>query len=216
MDPTSPHEISGSAGNSPREAPSSPPESIRGVPSERKPSATPSPPNTSAAAPAADAAPVVELHHSRRGSGRTSWLWVALPVAGLLIVPMIGLVYAATSTFGRGEPEPSSSVPLDDGDDLSEPGVGIPGISKAGTKKAKRTTTGSRAGKMSAKPRSDSAAPCCARLHELGKTSPLDVRPAFLSAAAACDAAPDADKALLRAKGNLRATKAEIPEECEP
>ena len=69
---------------------------------------------------------------------------------------------------------------------------------------------------MGAKPRSDSAAPCCAKLHELGKTAPLDVRPAFLSAAMACDKAPDADKALLRAKGNLRATKAEIPEECEP
>lgn len=196
MDPTSP------------EAPSSPPESIRGVPSERKPSA---PPVTTA--DAADTAPVVELHHSRRSSSRTSWLWVALPVTGLLIVPMIGLVYAATSTFGKGEPEPSSSVPLDEGDDPPEPGVlGA----KAGGKKPKRTTTGSRVGKMGAKPRTDSAAACCSRLHELGKTAPLDVRPPYLSAAAACDAAPDADKAFLRVKGNLRATKAEIPEECEP
>ena len=43
-------------------------------------------------------------------------MWVALPVGGLLVVPMIGLFYAATSSFGKAEPDAPGSAALEDGD----------------------------------------------------------------------------------------------------
>lgn len=169
------------------------------------------PPKAPAAAAAAiDEAPIAELYHSRRSSTQRSWLWVALPVGGLLVVPMIGLFYAATSSFGKAEPDAPGSAALEDGDEPTDPAT--PGVK---SKRAKRSTTGSRSPTMGQKPRSDGAAACCAKLHELGRTAPLDVRPAYLSSASSCDRAPDADRAFSRVKGNLKATKAELPEECE-
>ncbi len=155
--------------------------------------------------------PAPEVLFSRRGAPRASWLWVALPVAGLLVVPLVGLVYAATSTFGKGEPETATSAALAPNDDDAEPGK--PG---AATKSRKTTAKKPSAKGRAGKPRSDAASPCCAKLHELGKTAEVGERAPYLSAAAACDAAPDADKAYARVKANLKTSKTEVPAECEP
>lgn len=145
------------------------------------------------------------MHHSR-GHGRTKWGWlrIALPIVGLLVVPSFGLIYAATGSFGKsaeGEAGAEEEVVGADG-----------GRSKRTKPKGKSTG----AGKGTTKPRTDGAAECCQKLRELGKTAPIDARATYLSAAQACEAAPDEDRAFRIARSNVQTAKHEVPEECNP
>lgn len=128
-----------------------------------------------------------------------------LPVAGLLVIPSVGLVYTATTTFGKGADESASASSVD----LDEE---IPGV-------AKRTRSGSSSKKTktpkSSHPRSDSAGPCCLKLRELGTTLPVEERGRYLSAATTCEGAPDSDVAIKRVNSNLKVGGAEVPTECE-
>lgn len=144
--------------------------------------------------------PSISLLHSRAPVRSRRWLWVALPIVGLSIVPLVGLVYAATATFGKASAE---------GADEDEEGSVDGGAGKKG--KARTKTS-----KAAPKPRSDGAAECCAKLRELGKTAPLDARATYLSAAQACESAPDEDRALKIARSNVQTAKHELPEECAP
>jgi hypothetical protein len=154
-------------------------------------------PTQSQAAPIEDA-PSISLHHSRSPASSRRWLWVALPIAGLSIVPLIGLVYAATATFGKG-------AEAEEATDVEAGGDG--GVAKKGKTKGKTP-------KSTTKPRTDGAAECCAKLRELGKTAPLDARASYLSAAQACEAAPDEERAFKIAKSNVQTAKHELPDEC--
>jgi hypothetical protein len=172
------------------------------------------PPTTTASAPE-PIAPTSELFHGS-ARGETSWLWVALPVTGLLIVPLVGLVYAATSSFGRDSAASSASgAPVGDlGDgeldgDLSTTQVG----NKKTPSKARRAPAKAR---TSQKPRTDGAAICCAKLEELGKTAPLESRGTYLAAARVCGSADDEETALKQARSAVKAARAEVPEECNP
>ncbi|MBK6516137.1 MAG: hypothetical protein IPG04_19065 [Polyangiaceae bacterium] len=161
------------------------------------------------AAPVDDAPAPAELRRIRFGRSKApSWLWVALPIAGLSVVPLVGLAYTATTTFGKGGDTVDSASSADALDD--EDGATGAAVSKKKTpaKKSTARAKGSR-------PRSDSAGACCTALHELGKTEPIDQRGRYLSAAAACEAAPDADTALKRVASSLRLAKIEPPPECE-
>ena len=142
--------------------------------------------------------PSVSLLHSRAPSKSRRWIWVALPVVGLSIVPLVGLVYAATASFGKASAESGEDAEAADG------GPGKKGKARTKTSKA------------SPKPRTDGAAECCAKLRELGKTAPLDARATYLSAAQACESAPDEDRALKIARSNVQTAKHELPDECAP
>jgi hypothetical protein len=158
------------------------------------------PPAAAPATPEAIADPPssIELHHSRRKDRRAGWLRVAVPVAGLLIVPTVGLLYAATTSF---DPSAETAAEGETGDTSA--------TSKGGKKKLPKGM------KSSPKPRSDGAADCCAKLHDLGRTAPVDQRAAYLSAAQACDAAPDEDKAMQAAKSTVKSSRQDLPPECE-
>ncbi|NUO51358.1 MAG: hypothetical protein HOV80_21090 [Polyangiaceae bacterium] len=191
-------------------SPPQPPTSVRSV-EIQTPNAEPAPPQSvrpeppaATAGAAIEDAPSVALHHSR-GHERTKfgWLRIALPIFGLLVVPSFGLIYAATATFGKsaeGETGADEEVVGADG-----------GRSK---RKPKGKSTG--AGKGTTKPRSDGAASCCEKLRELGKTAPIDARATYLSAAQACEAAPDEDRAFRIARSNVQTAKHEVPDECNP
>jgi hypothetical protein len=165
----------------------------------------PEPPQAAAAGAAIEDPPSVALHHSR-GHERTKfgWLRIALPIVGLLLVPSVGLIYAATATFGKSEGETGADEEV----------VGADGGRTKRTKAAKGKSTG--AGKGTTKPRTDGAASCCEKLRELGKTAPIDARGSYLSAAQACEAAPDEDRAFRIARSNVQTAKHEVPEECNP
>ncbi len=151
-----------------------------------------------AAAPIEDP-PSISLHHSRAPSRRHAWLRIALPLVGLSLVPAVGLIYAATASFGKAEEEGEEAA-----------GASVDGGA------AKKGKIKPKAAKGAPKPRTDGAAECCAKLRELGKTAPLDARASYLSAAQACEAAPDEDRALKVAKSNVQTAKHELPEECAP
>ena len=192
-------------------SPPQPPTSVRGVEIQTPnaeptppPSVRPEPPATAAGAAIEDP-PSVALHHSR-GHERTrfGWLRIALPIFGLLVVPAFGLIYASTATFGKsaeGETGAEDEIIGADGGRSKRP-------------KTKGKSTG--AGKGTTKPRTDGAASCCEKLRELGKTAPIDARASYLSAAQACEAAPDEDRAFRIARSNVQTAKHEVPEECTP
>ncbi|HTJ80693.1 MAG TPA: hypothetical protein VL400_03185 [Polyangiaceae bacterium] len=158
-----------------------------------------------------------ELFLARNVTARTSWLWVALPVAGLLVVPTVGLVYAATSDFGHGAAS-SSADALEDGllpgETDAEAGAGK---STTGAKRPirSRKTTAATRPRGSQKPRVDGAALCCAKLDELGKTAPLESRGTYLAAARVCEAADDEETAKKQARSAVGAARAEVPDECK-
>lgn len=183
-----------SSPDQPNSLPDEPTQSVR-TPAPPRP--TEPAPTQSQAAPIEDP-PSISLHHSRSPAGNRRWLWVALPVAGLSIVPLVGLVYAATATFGKSAGAEESA----DEEVSADGGPGKKG--KARTKTSKPTT----------KPRTDGAAECCAKLRELGKSAPLDARASYLSAAQACESAPDEERAFKIAKSNVLTAKHELPEEC--
>lgn len=144
--------------------------------------------------------PSISLHHSRAPAKGRAWLRVALPLVGLSLVPAVGLIYAATASFGKGSDETAAD----------EEAAGVDGgVAKKGRAKSK-------APKAAPKPRTDGAAECCSKLRELGKTAPLDARASYLSAAQACESAPDEDRAFKIAKSNVQTAKHELPEECTP
>lgn len=128
-----------------------------------------------------------------------------LPVAGLLVIPSVGLVYTATTTFGKGADESASASSADTED-------GVPGAkrTRSGSTSSKRTKT-----PKTSHPRSDSAGPCCVKLRELGTTLPVEERGRYLSAATTCEGAPDADVAIKRVNSNLKVGGSEVPTECE-
>ncbi|NUP05071.1 MAG: hypothetical protein HOW73_03305 [Polyangiaceae bacterium] len=165
---------------------------------------------TAAAAADEPAATVVELKRPRFGRVRPpSWLWVALPITGLLLVPLIGLLYAATTSFGKGDEENADAATSADLEEGDEPATGAAARRKKATAKKARST------KSTSRARTDSAAICCAKLHELGKTEPVEDRSRYLSAAAACEAASDAETAFKRVASSLRIAKLSPPPECD-
>jgi len=145
-----------------------------------------------------------------RGRGGGSWIFIVLPVVGLSIVPVFGLIHAATTSFGKGEGTDSSASAAANDDDDDE-ATGSPGA--GATKRGARAARSRRS--KSSRPRSDSASICCAKLRELGKTSAIEERSKYLSAATSCDNAPDVDTALRRVANSLRASGAEVPSECQ-
>lgn len=171
---------------------------------------------SSATAADDQAAVALDVRRARasRGTGRATWLWVALPVGGLLVVPMFGLFYTATTSFGKDDAEASasaSSAESDEAEDEDDEPAGAGAFRKTSKKTSRKK---SKAAKGS-RPRADSAAVCCAKLHELGKTEEVENRSRYLSAAAACEAAPNAETAFRRVASSLRIGKVEGPPECE-
>lgn len=176
-------------------------------------------------APAAGASPTAgpssaasaELFLARNVTARTSWLWVALPVAGLLIVPTVGLVYAATSDFGHGAASSSADALADGllpGETDAAAGAGRSTTGAKRPIRSRKSPVATRP-RSSQKPRVDGAALCCAKLDELGKTAPLESRGTYLAAARVCEAADDEETAKKQARSAVGAARAEVPDECK-
>jgi hypothetical protein len=185
------------------------PESVA-RPSKPKPTVAPSETIASAAAGAKDDAGTVERAASfgRGRANRLAWLWVALPIVGLSIVPLVGLVYAATTTFGAtAEPAGSGSAGAldEDGEAL------LPGATKGSKTKAK-SKSGSTTKTTSS--RGDEADACCNKLRELGKSAEKAARTKYLGAASLCQSANDPEAAYKRVERNLKIGSLDIPEEC--
>jgi len=160
-----------------------------------------------------------ELFHSKNMGVQRSWLWIALPVGALLVVPTVGLVYAATSSFGHGPKEDASGAVVlggdapgeSDGDDR----VGTSPANPAAKKPTRGRKTGAARVRTTQKPRTDGAQICCAKLDELGKSAPLDSRGTYLAAARLCTSADDEESAKKQARSAVAVGRAEVPEECK-
>jgi hypothetical protein len=153
-----------------------------------------------------------EVPHSRgRGGSRSSLLVPGLAIGGLLLIPAIGLVYASTTSFGKGADEASSAAPVSDDD---EDGVKPASPSKKSTPK-KTSPTSSAPAKPAKVPRSDEAAECCKALSDLAKDAPIEQRAAYLSASQSCEAATTPTVAKKRVKNQLRLAKIDPPPSCE-
>ncbi len=188
------------------EHPSAPPPSVRSPSSVSAPTVRPAeeiaeePTAVAGPTAATEEPPSVLLHSRSTTRGRFAWLRIALPIAGLLVVPFVGLVYAATASFGKAEEDETTEEA---------------GAATADGGKAKKGKGKAKSAKATTKPRTDGAAECCEKLRELGKTAPIDQRATYLSAAQACEAAPDEDRALRVARSNVKTAKHELPAECE-
>lgn len=191
-------------------------------PSIKAPSSGPSrsseAPRVSDSAKGGDVAVADAVEPVERTRKRPGWLWVALPITGLMLVPTIGLLYAATTTFGVGEPATADSATPADGDEDGAPTPGAKtkgGASKKVSKSGKTLKPTKSAGHTAGRPRSDEASLCCTKLRELGKTAEIAERAPYLSAASSCEAASDAEIAWKRVKSQLAVAKLELPPECD-
>jgi hypothetical protein len=154
-----------------------------------------------------------EVPHSRaRGSSSRSLLLPGLAIGGLLLVPAIGLVYASTTSFGKGADDASSAAPAsDDADDEAKPTA----APKKSTSKKAGGATATEKGKPAKQPRTDEAAECCKALADLAKDAPVEQRAAYLSASQSCEAATTPTVAKKRVKNQLRLAKIDPPPSCE-
>jgi hypothetical protein len=155
----------------------------------------------------------IPLSRGRVGSGARSWLLPGIAIGGLMLVPLVGLAYAATTSFGKDAPADGSAKPAAEDDD-DEPGAKSTKASKGS--KTKKPTSAASAKSRNKAPRSDEAAPCCEALRDLGKEAPVEQRAAYLSAASSCDAASSAAIAKKRVGNQLRTAKVDVPEACAP
>jgi hypothetical protein len=152
-----------------------------------------------------------EIPHSRgRGSSSRSLVGPGLAIGGLLLVPAIGLVYASTTSFGKGADEQASAAPVSDEDDDAKP---TPASKKLPSKKTGATPSDK--SKPAKQPRSDEAAECCKALADLAKDAPIEQRAAYLSASQSCEAATTPTVAKKRVKNQLRLSKIDPPPSCE-
>lgn len=151
----------------------------------------------------------IPLSRGRISSGRSSLLLPGLAVGGLLVLPAVGLVYAATTSFGLNETAPASSATALD--DEGEP-------VKTAAKKAKTrkpVSAASSKARPKGEPRTDEAAECCAALQESVKTAPVEQRSIILSAIEACESATTPIVARRRVSTQLRSLRVKIPDACE-
>lgn len=153
------------------------------------------------------------VSRGRARSGARAWLLPGIAIGGLMLVPLVGLAYTATTSFGKDAPADGSAKPAAEDDD-DEPGAKSTKASKGS--KTKKPTSAASAKSRSKAPRSDEAAPCCEALRELGKEAPVEQRAAYLSAASSCDAASSAAIAKKRVGNQLRTAKVDVPEACAP
>lgn len=152
----------------------------------------------------------IPLSRGRIASARPSLLVPALAVGGLLVLPAVGLVYAATTTFGADEPDAATS-----GAAVDEDGEPVPAGAKKGKTARKPITTASSRVRAKGTPRTDEAAECCAALHENAKSAPVEQRGVLLSAAQACESATTPAVAKRRVATQLRSLQITAPEACE-
>ncbi len=124
------------------------------------------------------------------------WLRLLVPIAGLSVVPLVGLVYAATTTFGPSTEKPESSATPFNGADA--------GTTKPRTRTAKPGAARTAGAKL-----------CCEKLHELAQTSEVDKRATFLAAGAACEAADSDVEAFKQVNSICGGERVDIPPECK-
>ncbi len=129
--------------------------------------------------------------------GPKRWLKLLVPIGGLSIVPLVGIVYAATTTFGGAGAKPSAS--------------GLSVLEADAAPAARPRTRGG----QPAPPRNASAKACCDKLHELAQTAEVDKRATFLAAGAACDAAETDAAAYRQVASVCGGDRTDIPPECK-
>ena len=129
------------------------------------------------------------------------WLKLLVPLAGLSVVPLIGLIYAATTTFGAGAAKADASSSSIDAD--------------AGSSRSSTTKTGSSRFPKSTPGRNASAKLCCEKLHDLAQVAEIDKRATYLAAGTACEAADDDREAFRQVASITGGERVELPPECK-
>lgn len=140
--------------------------------------------------------------------GIPRWVKMAVPIAGLSIVPVLGFGYIAVASLGPSKAAASSaSADLDP--DSAGPGEAGP--------KGKSKSTGSKSSKSpkSKAPRDDVARLCCEKLVDLAQSAEIEQRSTYLNASKACESAESDDEALRQVASNLGLEKIDIPPECK-
>lgn len=151
-------------------------------------------------------------------------LKIVLPLVGLSLLPLAGLVYAATATFG---PKTSASAAASSSagkraapksaDDLDEEGAGASTIGPTTTPPSgpvpvvKATSLG----RHGANSKSPQQTLCCEKLMEMSQTAGAKDKATLLAAASSCSAAPSLDGALKQVAGIIEGA-VELPNECQP
>jgi hypothetical protein len=146
------------------------------------------------------------------------WVLTALPIAGLAIVPLAGLVYVSTASFGKpassASPSASASsltVPIHEDELPNDPVVGKRSTTP---KVAKPSGLFPNAGGLAGGREKDAATKlCCEKLSDLAQNSDVGARASYSAAAAACNAAPSSAGALKQVASILDGH--EVPSECE-
>ena len=128
--------------------------------------------------------------------GPRRWVKLLVPIAGLSVIPLVGLIYAATTTFAPGseKKEPSASPSDSSAPGRTQPRANLP---------------------RSGVPRAAEAKICCEKLRELAQTSEVDQRATFLAAGAACDAADNDEQAFKQVTSICGGERVDIPSECK-
>ncbi|MFO0617716.1 MAG: hypothetical protein U0414_34295 [Polyangiaceae bacterium] len=149
----------------------------------------------------------------------TAVLKIVLPLVGLSLLPLAGLVYAATASFGpkaRASSSASAVVsskkpaakPADDMEDEGAPGAEP---KPAGpTPVAKPTALG----KLGANSRAPQHTLCCEKLSDMGQSASPKDKATLLAAASACSAAPSFEGALKQVASIVDGA-VDLPSECQ-
>lgn len=146
-------------------------------------------------------------------------LKIVLPLVGLSLLPLAGLVYAATASFG---PKASSSASasasagkraapkaVDDPDDEA-PGAPIGPTTPTGPVPIVKATSLGRTGANTKNPQHTL---CCEKLTEMSQTAGAKDKATLLAAASSCSAASSFEGALKQVAGIIEGA-VELPNEC--
>jgi len=140
--------------------------------------------------------------------------WI-VALVGMLVVPIGGLVWAAVGG-GGGASASDETFEAEDGtgDGGDETSPSKPGKKKKKSSKAKKAGTST--SRSSGRKATHSAAPCCEALRAAGSEDPdVSNRPTYLAAAAACESAPTAKRALSSVRSIVEGSRHELPSECK-
>ena len=127
------------------------------------------------------------------------WIKLALPIAGLSAIPVIGLGYVAVATIG---PTKTSAAEADSDSDAPKAGSAS---KRSGSKSARSTGR---------KPRDDAARLCCEKLVDLAQSAEIEKRSTYLNASKACDAAESDEEAVKQVASIIGGDRLEVPPEC--
>lgn len=147
-------------------------------------------------------------------------LKIVLPLVGLSLLPLAGLVYTASASFGpktkasssaaAGSARKTAAKPIDDGDDEPPPALDVTTPTPKGPTVVVKPTSLLRSGGQSKAPQH---ALCCEKLSDMAQSATPKDKATLLAAASACSAASSFEGALKQVAGIVEGS-VDVPSEC--